>query len=200
MFKKKPKPQESTELVQPPAKKTRNWPRVSLFAGAAVVVIAVIALAGGIVLHQSNTNPQFCGLCHVMQSHVDSYMSGHTLDSVHAKAGVQCKDCHDYGIPAEIVSGVKFITGNYDKTMPRRKFSDEMCTKCHISLGYVAVKTDFLVRNPHLSHWPDLKCTTCHISHGEQVDYCSQCHENGGQRMTGAAIVPRAENPWANQE
>ena len=29
----------------------------------------------------------------------------------------------------------------------------------------------------------DAMCLQCHISHGEQVDYCSSCHENGGQRM-----------------
>ena len=65
-------------------------------------------------------------------------------------------------------------------------------------MEYHAARTDYLIRNPHLSHWPDVKCTTCHISHGEQVDYCSQCHDNGNQRMTGGEIIPRAENPWAN--
>jgi hypothetical protein len=36
-----------------------------------------------------------------------------------------------------------------------------------------------------------MPCNTCHISHGQQIDFCSQCHDNGGQRMIGAPIKPR---------
>ncbi len=185
----------------PEAKPPRriNWWKVSLWVNIAFVVIAAGVLTGGALLHQSDTNPEFCATCHNMEKHVDSYLNSDNLDNIHKQANVQCKDCHDYPIPAEIESGIKYITGNYDESMPRRKFSDEMCTQCHISLSYHADRTDFLTRNPHMSHWPDLKCTTCHISHGEQKDYCSGCHENGGQRMTGGEIIPRAENPWANQ-
>jgi hypothetical protein len=195
MFKRKPKEQTETE-PQPRVKKLPNWLKISIFANVAFLAVAAAVFSGMAIIHQSDTNPLFCASCHNMQRHVDSYMNGTTMDAVHAKANVMCKDCHDYGIPAEIDSGIKFITGNYDESMPRRKFSQDMCTKCHISLEYHADRTDFLKRNPHFSHWPDLQCTTCHISHGEQIDYCSQCHDNGGQRLTGGEIIPRAENPW----
>lgn len=202
MFKKKPPTEPAGEGAQAPEKAAQkkgvNWFKFSIIANAVIILGIAVGLGSMAIIHQSDTNPAFCGACHNMQRHVTSYLTGNTLDAVHGKAGVQCKECHDYPIPAEIESGIKFITGNYDKDMPRRKFDDEMCLQCHISNEYLANQTDYLARNPHLSHWPDLKCRSCHISHGEQVDYCSQCHDNGGQRMTGGEIIPRAENPWAD--
>ncbi len=111
------------------------------------------------------------------------------------QAGVQCKDCHDYPLSAEISSGIKFVTGDYDVdangNLQARKFSDELCTQCHFSEQHVAQLTDFLYRNPHDSHNGYLPCNTCHVAHGQQVDYCSQCHDNGGQRLVGEPITPR---------
>jgi hypothetical protein len=184
--------------IQKPKKKV-NWLKVSVIVNGLIILGVGIALGAMAILHQSDTNPQFCGTCHNMDSYVESYTSSKNMDNVHARAGVQCKQCHSaYGIPEEIESGIKFITGNYDKDMPQRKFDDDMCNQCHISMDYMADQTDYLRRNPHRNHWTDLKCRHCHISHGEQIDYCSQCHENGGQRLTGAEIFPRVDNPYDN--
>lgn len=193
-FKRKPK--EGTSEIDSP-KTGPKWFKVSLILNISLVIVAVIAGSGMAIIHESDTNPNFCGVCHIMQPRVESYMTGNTLDSVHAKANVQCKDCHDYPVPAEIESGIKYITGNYDSELRKRQYDDDMCTDCHISMDYMAQQTDYLTRNPHLSHWPGMNCTLCHVSHGEQVDYCGQCHDNGNQRLTGGPIIPRAENPWA---
>jgi nitrate reductase cytochrome c-type subunit len=175
--------------------KKANWLKISVIANIVVVVLAIIGLAGVEVMHQSNTNPNFCGTCHIMQPNVQSYLTGKNLDHVHEQAGVQCKDCHDYPLSAEISSGIKFITGNYvvDKNgqLAQRKYADTLCTKCHISEAHVATLTDFLPRNPHDSHNGELPCNTCHVSHGQQIDFCSECHDNGGQRMIGQPIQPR---------
>nr|MBI9047403.1 cytochrome c3 family protein [Anaerolineaceae bacterium] len=182
-------------------KKKANLLKLSTTINIIFVILLVAGSGSGYLLHLSDTSPQFCASCHNMSDHVDSYLNSNHMDNVHSQANVECKECHfEYSIPDEIVSGVKYVTGNYDKDMPRRKVGDEMCVKCHINLDYHAVRTDYLTRNPHLSHWPDIRCTACHVSHGEQVDYCSECHDNGGQRMTeDIDLEPRAENPWANQ-
>ena len=113
------------------------------------------------------------------------------------EAGFQFKDCHDYPIQAEISSGVNFLIGNYEVNsqglLNKRKYTDAMCLDCHISQEYVSITTDFLFRNPHNSHWGFMPCSECHISHGEQIDYCSSCHDNGGQRMTGELIEYRGK-------
>ena len=186
--------------MSPVTKKQLNWLKISVIANIIVVVGIAAALSGMADIHQSDTNPSFCGTCHLMKSRVDSYMTSTNLDNVHARAGVECKECHDYTIPDEIKSGIQYVTGNYNPDLPRRKFKDDMCLQCHISMEYMANQTDYLVRNPHQNHWLAMRCTLCHVSHGEQVDYCSDCHDNGGQRLTGGPILPRAENPWAAGE
>ena len=178
-----------------PKKKQWKWLKISIGANIAVVAIAVLFAAGSYVMHLSNTSPQFCGTCHIMQANVTSYLTSSNLDHVHQQAGVQCKDCHDYPLSAEIKSGIDFVTGNYtvDKSgaLKAVKFDDAMCTKCHISLDHVAQLTDFLPKNPHSSHNGALPCNTCHVSHGQQIDYCAQCHDNGGQRLIGQPIESR---------
>ena len=181
--------------VKPPKKKMSRWLKISLIANISIVVLVLFALGGLEVIHQSDTNPNFCGLCHIMEANVTSYLTSSNLDHVHEEAGVQCKDCHDYPLSAEIASGIDFITGNYDTdsngSLAPVKFDDTMCMKCHISEQHVAQLTDFLARNPHDSHFGPLPCNTCHVSHGAQIDYCSECHDNGGQRMVGQPITPR---------
>jgi len=204
MFKRQPKIQDGAGEGGPAkANKLSQLSWITLVGGTFLVTVLLLG-TGGYVIHQSNTNPEFCGTCHIMQDNVQSYLSSSDMDHVHALAEVQCKECHDYPIPKEISAGVKFIFGNYDVDVDgkllQRKFNDEMCLECHISYEYLANQTDYLEKNPHLSHWDTLKCRDCHISHGQQIDLCSECHENGGQRMTGGVIIPRAENPWADPD
>jgi hypothetical protein len=180
-----------------PAEKDTLKVKKSQKQGLAIVGIAVVLLAitvvgtgtGGYLVHLSNTSPEFCASCHIMEKNVNSYLSSNDMDNIHAQANVQCKDCHDYSIPAEVSSGIRYITGDYSVNSKGEllpvSYSDDMCLKCHISDEYMAKATDFLHRNPHKSHNGQLDCKVCHISHGDQIDYCGTCHDNGGQRITG---------------
>lgn len=196
MFKRKTP--SSPESEPSAARKKRNVTWVAVALGA-LVFINVIGVAYVAADNYTRATPQFCSSCHNMESHVDSYLTSNHMDSVHFRAGVGCKDCHsDYSLIDEAKSVVQYVTGDYERVWSRRKIEDKMCLQCHIDLEYHADRTDYLSRNPHLSHWPDLRCNACHLSHDKQVDYCSRCHENGGQRMTEDEIVPRANNPWAD--
>ncbi len=187
VFKKK---NDTAEKETPKVKKSnqQGW----TIGGIAVVVLILVVVGittGGSLVYLSNTSPEFCGSCHIMQKNVKSYLSSNHMDHVHAQANVQCKDCHDYSIPAEIYSGISYAIGNYTVNskgeLLKVSYTDDMCLKCHISDDYMANATDFLHRNPHKNHNGDLDCKACHISHGEQINYCGTCHDNGGQRMTG---------------
>jgi len=183
-----------------PAEKDTLKVKKSQKQGLAIVGIAVVILAitlvgtgtGGYLVHLSNTSPEFCASCHIMEKNVNSYLSSNDMDNIHAQANVQCKDCHDYSIPAEVSSGIRYITGDYSVNSKGEllpvSYSDDMCLKCHISDEYMAKATDFLHRNPHKSHNGQLDCKVCHISHGDQINYCGTCHDNGGQRITGEEI------------
>jgi cytochrome c nitrite reductase small subunit len=183
--------QKITEKEIPAKKKIPNWLRISIFANILILVVLAVAAASLAVLHQSDTNPKFCATCHNMQANVNSYLTSNHLDNLHAQAGVQCKQCHNYPVSAEIASGIKFITGNYDKSMPKRKYGNNMCLKCHISYDHIAQQTAFLDKNPHDSHQGEMACSTCHISHGNQIDYCAQCHDHGQQKMIEELNTPK---------
>lgn len=204
MFKRGPKTQDGAREGDPV--RANRSSRITWITMVSLTLLATIFMvgSGGYIIHQSNTNPEFCGVCHIMQDNVQSYLSSSDMDHVHALAEVECKECHDYPIPEEISAGIKYVLGNYDVDtegkLLQREFDDEMCLECHISYEYLANQTDFLVKNPHLSHWGTLSCSNCHISHGEQIDLCGECHDNGDQRITGEPIVPRAENPWADPD
>ncbi len=174
-----------------------NWIKVLTMSNIVIIALVGIGLASVAVIHQSDTNPNLCSICHIMQPNVISYQTGNTMDHVHQKAGIECKDCHDYPVTAEISSGVNFLIGNYEVNsqgvLNKRVYSDEMCLDCHISQQHLADTTDYLFRNPHNSHWGFMPCSNCHISHGEQIDYCSSCHDNGNQRLTGEVIAERGK-------
>ncbi len=150
----------------------------------ALGIILVIGISGFSFHSYIKTAPSFCATCHNMESHVTSYLSSSHLDNVHYQANVMCKDCHsNYTVIDEATSLVQYVTGDYDDIFTKRKYDNQMCLQCHISQEFQAQQTDYLTRNPHDSHWPDLPCGTCHVSHANQVNYCAQCHENGGQQM-----------------
>lgn len=149
-----------------------------------VFIVLVIGISGFSFHSYTKTNPSFCASCHNMESHVTSYLTSNHLDNVHSQANVMCKDCHsNYTVFDETKSLFTYISGDYDEIFTKRKFDSEMCLQCHISMEYQAEQTVYLARNPHDSHYPELQCTTCHAAHSNQVDYCSQCHDNGEQRM-----------------
>jgi cytochrome c nitrite reductase small subunit len=178
-----------------PARRTCTWPGIAL-----VAVLSLNLAAAGVlsVDHYSRAQPRFCAACHAMKLYVDSYLTSDHMDNIHWQANVGCRDCHSgYTVLDELKSAWRYVWGDYPNVLERRAFDQAMCIRCHISMPYHAARTDFLVRNPHLSHWPDMVCGDCHLAHDRQIDYCGYCHDNGGQRMTGGPIAPRADNPWA---
>ena len=143
-----------------------------------------------------SSEPDGCASCHVMRRYVDAFSLGRDLDAAHARAGVSCTDCHQ-GYSLGVRAKTALLYGVGAVGAPRRRtYGDAMCNRCHVSMEQQAARTDFLFRNPHRSHWPELACADCHLGHARQIDFCNGCHENGGQRLTGEPASPRAPNPW----
>lgn len=197
MFKRKSNSQHETGGVTVPTRNYKRWLGISIIGYIVILVLVFIGSGAAVVINASNTDPNFCSTCHLMQSHVTSYLTGNHLDHVHEQAGVECKDCHDYDVPQEITAAVDYLTKNYtvdtSGELAKRDFGDEICTKCHVSMDHVALATDFLYRNPHAhADMGGLHCSQCHVSHAAQIDFCSECHDNGGQRMI-EDTTPRTE-------
>jgi len=164
-----------------------------IVAAGLLVAIAVAAIA---VERLYSSAPEGCAGCHVMRRYVESFNAGRDLDAAHARASVGCYDCHQgYSLPTRARTAALYAFGAVGAPS-RRRYDDAMCDRCHVSMGHVAGHTDLLFRNPHRSHWLELACADCHLAHAAQFDFCSQCHDNGGQRMIGDPVVSRAPNRW----
>ena len=209
MFKRKPrtedKPASARAESQPAPTGRSKWLKIMIALNGVLVTAAVMVIAGTVVIHESDTNPQFCATCHVMLAKVTSYMTSNNLDHLHEIAGVECKDCHNYPLPAEIASGINFVTGKYtanaDGSLEKRHFDDTLCNKCHISTEHVAISTGLLEYNPHdAPGMGTYACNDCHKSHAPQVDTCAQCHEHGDQMMISVSSMLGLPEPTPTGE
>ncbi len=97
--------------VKEPVKQTRTNKKKGVWTviGIIAAVLLVVGVAGGSYLvHLSNTSPEFCATCHIMDRNVTSYLTSTNLDNLHQQANVGCKDCHD--TPFRLKSGVVLIS------------------------------------------------------------------------------------------
>jgi hypothetical protein len=99
----------------------------------------------------------------------DSWMSSPYLDHSHGKKGVYCLGCHS----------------NYLDEFEADE-TQEGCVKCHGNYEELIERTANAPyeKNPHKSHYVDLKCRVCHHGHKEFADYCKQCHHFGYKAPT----------------
>lgn len=157
--------------------KKRKWPIV-----IGVIAIVLVAAGGGfLVWHEQ---PSFCNaICHSpMDPYVESYFEGDDLARVHMENDVTCLECHNPEISQQISEAGKWVTGDFRDPLDAIDYPDEDCIECHPQ-EEIQQATAGLEKNPHTDAHQVVKCNTCHKSHDDQVDYCGQCHDNGGQTM-----------------
>ncbi|MBQ9955430.1 MAG: cytochrome c3 family protein [Eggerthellaceae bacterium] len=174
---------EVASTAEPSPKKGKGLKVKLGIVGAVVVAIVVVAGACYAAFHD---DPAFCNaVCHApMDTYVENYNEGDGMARVHMEANVTCLDCHEPTLSQQVSEGMAWVTGNFKNELDMMTdYDNEQCLKCHISEEFQAAKTDFLKLNPHSDAHQVLKCTDCHKSHRDQVDYCSSCHDNEGQRM-----------------
>ncbi len=101
----------------------------------------------------------------------NSWMSSPYLDHSHRKRGVYCLGCHS----------------NYLDEFEADE-TQEGCVKCHGNYEKLIELTANAPyeKNPHKSHYVDLKCSVCHRGHKEFTDYCKSCHHFGYKVPTGS--------------
>lgn len=154
-----------------------------------ILVVAAYPAAKGaeFVFHQ---NPDNCSVCHLMDSHVDSYYESSHMDQAHEAAEVLCTDCHDSSLSSNVRMVGNYLIGNYEDFDPSVAQDDSMCADCHALDEVVEVTSAYGEFDPHGAfHGLNMDCNFCHRSHEAQIDYCSYCHLNGGQIMVEEAAV-----------
>ncbi|MGQ9665821.1 MAG: cytochrome c3 family protein [Anaerolineae bacterium] len=163
----------------PPKKGMRGFAARHGIAITIIVALFVLLIAanGVYALWKASYNPSFCGICHIIRPYVESYRSSQHTDNIHYQANVGCKECHETSPIGALQEVVAYVTRNYDNPLRERKVESDMCLKCHRSYQSLAARTAHLSRNPHDSHWPNLRCTLCHKVHRPSQNYCAQCHD-----------------------
>ena len=166
-----------------PKKRRKRWPIV-------LGVVAVVLVACGIGFGIWHEQPTFCNaICHSpMDKYVESYSGGKGMDRVHAEAGVVCLDCHEAKLGEQIHEAITWIKGDFRKNLDMLKYDSAGCLECHDKDAVKAATAELvaqgtITRDPHADIHQVLACTDCHRSHRAQVDYCTTCHDNGGQVM-----------------
>ncbi len=93
-----------------------------------------------------------------------SWASSPYLDHLHKEKGVYCLGCHSNYLD-EVEAGE----------------TQEGCIRCHGGYEEMIKRTakSCYEKNPHKSHYIDLKCGVCHHGHGPFTDYCAKCHNFG---------------------
>lgn len=163
------------ELIRGDAivKKSMIW---FIIAAAAVVLL----FAGGLVWHKQ---PSFCAtVCHrPMASYYESWKGGNLLAATHAKAKLECLDCHEATLSQQMKEGIAFVTGNYTLPLPESRIgTKEFCLKCHGTYEELAEATEGYDAggvNPHDSHYEDPDCYQCHRMHTQSTLFCTKCHQ-----------------------
>ncbi len=142
--------------------------------------LLVVLLAGGnFAMVTAEKFPHLaCSPCHVMAPYVDAYDDSVLLSHAHAKANVNCIDCHENGIEDKVKETIWYVTDDFDDPPAKRHFDNKMCTKCHSDMDALIAKTDKGNGvNPHNSHLGDLTCSDCHKMHTQSKAACQNCHD-----------------------
>ncbi len=139
--------------------------------------VVALFVAGNFAMVTAEKYPHLaCSPCHVMAPYVEAYDQSELLSHAHAKADVNCIDCHENGIEDKIQETVWYVTDDFDDPPKKRAFPNEMCTKCHSNMDEIVAKTDYGEANPHNSHLGDLVCSDCHKMHNKSHAKCADCH------------------------
>lgn len=142
--------------------------------------VAVVIIVAGVAAWKYHQQPQFCGLCHIMDPYVASWESSDLLAEAHADDGVTCLECHEPTVRQQVDELVKFVSNDYQNPLEERKFDDQWCFRCHEhdSRDAVLQLTQDLDPNPHDTYHGEMECSACHNAHRESVNYCTECHSS----------------------
>lgn len=157
---------------------SKKWKRVFIV----LAVMVILGMGGSVAALQYFKQPQSCATCHLMESHVESYLEPDLLAYAHAQAEevVVCLDCHKYTIFEKVGEIVTFVRGQYSDPLEEIEYpTDNLCVACHLIQELGRAIEAMEIESHDSLHYDARLCSRCHKMHREQVKYCIDCHEPG---------------------
>jgi hypothetical protein len=123
-----------------------------------------------------------CGICH--RAYLKSMQDDKMLGSTHAEVTEDCFSCHE---EPDIRKNHDKITHKPGKLFRQRKYSNDLCVRCHDGYDKLAETTKGSTAfttaygdaiNPHNTHVGKVECFNCHKIHKDKppIEYCYGCH------------------------
>ena len=155
--------------------------RLAIAILSAIILLGVV---GGVGFWKYHEQPQFCGICHIMDPYLESWQGSDLLAYAHAQEAVTCLNCHEPTLQQQMQELEVYVRGEFTVPLKERKFPVEFCFDCHLphehtSYEEIIQRTAGLELNPHDSHISEINemdCSICHKMHKPSEDYCAQCH------------------------
>lgn len=141
-------------------------------------LVAGLSLAG---LYKASQSPDYCRLCHVMESYVRSWETPDLLAHQHFLSDVMCQNCHPQTMSDLLHELVATARESYYVPLPELKTPKDECLACHGEYADLARATGHLENNPHASHLEEEECFQCHKMHRKSpgMKFCVTCHHTG---------------------
>ena len=139
-----------------------------------IALIAGVFLSSGMAV---GAVKESCSDCHSYMSRMSQQIVSEWKQSIHAKKGIGCSDCHGGNPKATTIDGAMWNAPGF-KARPRKQDIPAFCAKCHADPAYmrpfnIASTSQYAeykqsVHGKRLLEQGDLKvaaCTDCHGSH-----------------------------------
>ena len=167
----------------------------ALIATAACLTVLAFAVAGCSPSGSGSTGGSSSGsvaaatdLEAAFPNHAASVEAGEGEAGYHAALGQDCESCHVTDLVAEVSALATYEEGVEPELTSTYYMDNQVCLDCHEGTweGLATLTEDLGDYNPHDTlHGTVENCNECHKGHSEQIDLCSECHDNGGQEMKG---------------
>lgn len=145
-----------------------------------IALLALFSLATIFTNCESHAESSCAKACHIIQMYEHGVEDKTLLVTAHAKAGIQCLDCHEQTKEDRQYEEQIYNTGEYDDPLVMREYDADFCLRCHEGYDFLADKTadyeEKWQRNPHKSHLEEPDCYECHRVHRPSVFVCGSCH------------------------
>jgi len=143
-----------------------------------LVICALTVVVGRRYYAYTETDPDFCSVCHIMEEAQKSW-------AISRHSTVVCQSCHRMSLIEENRMLVAFVAGQ-SKGVDQKHGRTEpwnVCVDCH---AQETAQGSLTLRNSygHARHvfMLNLKCSTCHGAEGHdlraQEENCRKCHED----------------------